>query len=312
LSLAVVVALRLSPWPAALIIRHRFTTEGRRLSDALRPYLPRGIQVIPDQAYGPEPAARLDVYYPATPGPRPTILWVHGGGWVAGSKNELANYFRILAAEGFTVVGIDYSLAPGHTYPTPVRQVNQALAYLRANADRLQVDTLRLYLAGDSGGAQIAAQLALLLRDSSYAAGVGIRPELGGASLEGAILFCGPYDIRAVRLDGPFGGFLRTVLWAYSGTRRFATDTTFARVSIVHDVSASFPPTFLSVGNADPLAPQSRALAAALARVGVPLDTLFYPPDHPTALPHEYQFNLDNPEGREALARLVAFVRRRS
>jgi acetyl esterase/lipase len=71
---------------------------------------------------------------------------------------------------------------------------------------------------------------------------------------------------------------------------------------------AAFPPAFISVGNADPLAPQSRALAEALEAVGVEVDTLFFPDDHSPPLAHEYQLLLSTQEGRLALDRSVAFL----
>jgi acetyl esterase/lipase len=78
----------------------------------------------------------------------------------------------------------------------------------------------------------------------------------------------------------------------------------------VRHVTSAFPPTFISVGNGDPLAPQSMAMADALRSVRVPVDTLFFSPDHQPALPHEYQFDLTRPEGRLALERVVAFLGR--
>jgi acetyl esterase/lipase len=75
-------------------------------------------------------------------------------------------------------------------------------------------------------------------------------------------------------------------------------------------VRASFPPTFLTVGNADPLRPHSEALATSLVEQGVEVDTLFYPAAHEPALGHEYQFDLDLEDARTALTRIVAFLRR--
>jgi acetyl esterase/lipase len=62
--------------------------------------------------------------------------------------------------------------------------------------------------------------------------------------------------------------------------------------------AAAFPPMFISAGNADPLVPQSRAMAAGAAQAGVSVDSLFFPPDYVPPLPHEYQFNLDTEAGR--------------
>ena len=71
-------------------------------------------------------------------------------------------YFELIAAQGYTVIAVDYSLAPAATYPAALRQLNDALVYLQAQADRLHVDTGRLVLAGDSAGAQLVSQLATL------------------------------------------------------------------------------------------------------------------------------------------------------
>lgn len=312
LAVAGYAAWAWTPWPRALLIRRAFEADAQVTSARLAPLVPPGLRETRDVRYdAADPDARLDVFLPpatAGTGPLPVVVWIHGGAFIAGSKEEVANYLRILAGRGMATVGVDYSLAPGATYPTPVAQVNRALAWLREHAAEYGIDPERIYLAGDSGGAQIAAQLALLLRDAGYAAAVGIPAASPGSALAGVILFCGPYDASSVNLDGPFGDFLRTVLWSYSGTRDFAADTAFARMSVVRYVHAGFPRAFISVGNGDPLAPQSRALAAALGEAGVPLDTLFFHDGYEPRLAHEYQFDLSLAASREAFERVVAFV----
>jgi acetyl esterase len=56
---------------------------------------------------------------------------VHGGAWISGNENQIAHYARILAARGFAVARVNYAIAPEARYPTPVRQVNAALGYLK-------------------------------------------------------------------------------------------------------------------------------------------------------------------------------------
>jgi len=310
LALAVLALFRLSPWPGALLIRHVFDEEGERVARALDAHLPADVTAWWDEVYDPaDPDARLDVFHPAAPGPtRATIVWIHGGAFVAGSKGHVAGYARILAARGFTVAGVGYSLAPWHRYPKPVLQVDAALGHLQREAARLRVDPARFVLAGDSAGAHIAAQLACAISDPGYAAALGLRPAIRRDQLAGVILHCGPYDARRIDASGRFGGFLRTVLWAYIGRRDFTADPAMATFSVVEHVTATFPPAFISAGNADPLEPQSRALAAALAAQGVRVDPLFFPADHTASLPHEYQFHLDTAEGRLALERTLAFL----
>jgi acetyl esterase/lipase len=186
--------------------------------------------------------------------------------------------------------------------------VNTALSYLVKHAKRLHIDPTRFVLAGDSGGAHIAAQLANVVGVPSYAEALGIVPSISRSQLAGMILYCGPYDVRQVKLDGAFGSFLKTVLWSYSGSKDFMNDPHFVTASVIKHVTAEFPPTFISVGNADPLEPQSRAFAEAVAGLGVHVDSLFFPKDYTPALPHEYQFNLDTEAGQLALERSVKFL----
>ena len=154
-AVVVVVALaafQISPWPAALVIRTLFDRGGDAAASALVKHVPPGVAEQLNLSYDPADSdAKLDVFYPAeiegAGRTRLTIVWTHGGGWLSGSKEQIANYARILASRGFTVVGVDYSIAPGATYPTPLRQVNAALAYLQANAAKLHIDPKRIVLA---------------------------------------------------------------------------------------------------------------------------------------------------------------------
>jgi acetyl esterase/lipase len=146
-------------------------------------HAPEGIERLADEPYGDGPDAVLDVYHrTGARCPAPTIVWVHGGAFVGGSKEELRHWFELLADAGYTVVAPRYSLAPESTYPTPVRQVMAVLGHVCAHAGRLRVDPHRLVLAGDSAGAQLAAQVATLVTSPVYAEQVGIEAHIGGGS----------------------------------------------------------------------------------------------------------------------------------
>ncbi len=113
----------------------------------------------------------------------------------------------------------------------------------------------------------------------------------------------------AVDFEGAHGWFLRTVLWAYSGVRHFQADAQFRLMSITPHVTQAFPSSFISSGNGDPLAPQAVVLADKLRKLGVGVDALFFPASLSPALPHEYQFDLDTSQGREAMTRIAAFLK---
>ena len=133
------IAASLNPKPAAVVIRRRFDRNGTERYAATAPYVPWTVVSELDIPYRPgDRDARLDVHRSTTPGPAlPTIVWVHGGAWLSGSKDLIANYLRVVAGGGSTVVGIGYSIAPRATYPTPALQVLDALGYLTEHADEL-------------------------------------------------------------------------------------------------------------------------------------------------------------------------------
>lgn len=305
LAAAAVAAYQFTPWPRALVLRREFDEASAETARKLAPLVPPGVAAILDQPY--DDGLALDVFHP--PGPpqqRLTVVWIHGGGWLSGSRQLIANYARILAAQGFTVVGVDYALAPRATYPTPVRQVNAALAYLVKNAARLQLDPSRIVLAGDSAGAQIALQLATLTVQPSYAQRVGIPPALTKNQLAGLLLYCGIYRMEPKDIDNHV---LATEFWSYSGTRDFLNDTRFATAWVMDRLSGDFPPAFISVGSEDDLRPQSIALADALEKSGARVERLIFPTQTRPPLYHEYQFDLDRLEAQQALAQSADFLR---
>ncbi|MFI5062816.1 MAG: alpha/beta hydrolase [Streptosporangiales bacterium] len=183
-----------TPRPTALALRYLFAKSAaergaRQLQDA-----PADIVAVLDERYDPSPDALLDVYVPgdaARSGTAlPVVVWTHGGAFVGGSKEELGGYLRMIAARGFAVVGVRYTLAPEARYPTPVRQVMAALRHIQGHAARLHVDPARILLAGDSAGAHISAQVAALITNPAYARTFTIPVTVDPAHLRGVALCC--------------------------------------------------------------------------------------------------------------------------
>ncbi len=309
-AFAVYAAFALSPWPSALLVRGIFAYGASKTGEALARHVPAGIRAQRDIAYGAGADERLDLYLPpdgARPG-RPTLVWFHGGGFVGGDRRDVAPYLQILAGKGYAAVAVGYSRAPAARYPTPVLQANAALGFLEREAGRLGIDAGAIVLAGDSAGAHVAAQLAAGLTGADYATLLGLRPAIEPGRLKATVLFCGVFDPTAFTFTGPFGGLVRSVLFAYFGSANPLESGRITEAAVPRYVTEAFPPSFLSVGNDDPLAPQSAAMAQALRDRGVRVETLFFPPEAEPKLPHEYQFDLDRPEGRQALDRLTGFL----
>lgn len=302
------LALRLSPWPGALLIKQLFNRGDVQTSALLDKHVPDGVLERPGLAYGRHPDEQLDLYLPAhAQRPLPLLAWVHGGGWVAGSRQAVANWLRIVAAQGYACAAIGYSTASVQArYPTPLRQVQQALDWLDGQAAALGLDADRVVLGGSSAGAQISAQVALMGSSASYARRIGLPVAPLATRLRGTVLLSGAFDIAGVGDNW----LVNSLLWAYTGKRDFRRDAWLHLMAIPPNLSGRYPPSFITSGNADPLLPQALALARRMQALGMDTDTLFFADDHPRRLLHEYQFNLDTAEGQLSQQRLYAFLQR--
>jgi len=319
LVLLVLLAFRVSPVPGAFIVRQVFDNGAAKTKQALQKYTPSGVSKIADQQYASsDKDAYLDVYYPTetnNDARLPTVVWTHGGGWLSGDKANVEPYFRLMASKGYTVISLDYTLAPKRIYPTQIHQLNQAHSYIQANAERFHVDTNNIFLAGDSAGAQLSAQLATLVTNPSYAQEVGVTPSLKPAQLKGVVLNCGIYKMEGLTHPNPTGPKIvgwgsDVTVWAYSGTRDFSSPV-IRQMSLYYYVTKDFPSTFITGGNADALTDaQSKPLADKLQSLGVPVTRLFYEPNHQPELPHEYQFNLDTADGQKALNDIIEYLKK--
>jgi acetyl esterase/lipase len=253
------------------------------------------------------PDAHLDIYAPRVRGEQhPIVLWIHGGGFISSSANTVKDYAIVLAQRGFVVASLDYSLAPGAKHPVPVKQANTALAFLRSHGAAYGGDATKIFLAGDSAGAQIASEVASVETNPVAARALRITPGLSASRLKGVVLFCGLYDMATVGSTG-FPA-LRTYLWAYTGYRDWTKYPDISAMSTTSTATSAYPPTFLSVGDADPFRTQEAELAANLRKKSVPVTTLTWTGtgDH---LGHEYQFDLTRPQAKTALRDTVSFLK---
>lgn len=105
---------------------------------------------------------RVRLYTPAAGTALPLILYFHAGGWILGDLDHSDHLCRRLANRcGAIVMNVDYRLAPEHRYPAPLDDCESALRWASQNAALLGIDPLRIALAGESSGGNLAAALAL-------------------------------------------------------------------------------------------------------------------------------------------------------
>nr|WP_315279022.1 alpha/beta hydrolase [uncultured Acinetobacter sp.] len=279
-------------------------------------YAPKNIQVQHDIVYSTQANLSFDLYQDSQLqdlAARPTIVWIHGGGWIAGSKTHARGYFKLLAAQGFNVIAVQYQFAPHATYPTQLQQIDLALNYITQHAEKYQLNPQQLFLAGDSAGANLASHYAALLSNPTFAQQSNLQPTIQRKQLKGLILHCGIYDLKAFVETAR--DEMNIVEWgvynlvqAYTGERK--QDSEFLKnISPIQHLTANYPAVFISGGNKDFLTEtQSMPMLHALQHQQIPVTTAFYS-DTKAWLIHEYQFFMHQKESQQTFAKTVEFIR---
>ncbi len=243
-------------------------------------HLPVGVTTrlsLPYVSNGGE-ARLLDLYLPAgKDGAHPLVVFVHGGGWVCGSKADCPQSLGGLLRKGFAVASISYRLSRDARFPAQLEDCKAAIRWLRAHAADYRLATDRIGVVGPSAGGHLVA----LLGTTGGTRDFDVGENLKFSSAVQAVVDCyGPIDLAqmdAHRLSG-------------SKIRHNASDSAEARLlgGPVQDpenraavrranpltyLTSSAPPFVIIHGDADPMVPhyQSELLYAALVTVHVPV-----------------------------------------
>ena len=260
------------------------------------------------------PANKFDLYLPKGADntyPLPLVVWIHGGGFIAGEKEGTENVMTCLAAAGYAAISLDYPVAPEHRYPAALHAIDAFFAFLPKLSDRFPVDLTRIVLGGDSAGAQLAAQFAAKETNAELSAQMRLPRRLS-SPLKGIALVSGPFDLPALRRYAKAHDkkFLFLVdLWgrAYFGKLFWHRSRVAKETVIAPQVTKDFPPAFLTDGNEGSFEVQNRALGEALRRQNIPVKELYFAKDGGT-VPHDYLFRLAEAPAREGLKELLSFL----
>lgn len=241
--------------------------------------------------------------------PQPVLIWVHGGGYVGGDKSCAEPWAHVMAAElHVAVVSINYCLAPEQHYPGPIIQLSEAIRFLGTNAAKFNIDPDRLFVAGDSAGAQITSQFAALVSNPELQTAMKIRPGIERTQLKGILLCCGFYNMDTV-IASRFPA-IKTFLWAYTNQKKIADFARKDELSTVKQLTCDYPDVFLTCGDADPFIKQAHEMLDALGNAQITTDA-YLPKVKGKKLGHEYQFLVGTTEANIALRRAIHFVEQR-
>jgi acetyl esterase/lipase len=212
----------------------------------------------------------MDIYIPVKGGVSPVIVWIHGGGWSAGSKEHVQDKPDFFTKHGYVFVSVNYRLHTQQKHPVQVQDVADAIAWLARNAHHYSINPKQIYVMGHSAGAHLAALVSV---DETYLKKAGATSQLikGTILLEGAA-----YDIPLAMREG--GDRLKKIYRDAFGDDR----TVWKAASPVSHVSStkSIAPFFIAhAGHREVSEMESTMFATVLTKAGVKNSVNHYP-DH--------------------------------
>lgn len=217
---------------------------------------------------------QLDLFTPDTQKqPAKLAIWVHGGAWMRGSKDEAmsknGNLIRSLNEAGYAVAALNYRLSDEAPYPAALQDINDGINYLVTHHKTLNIDTGEVLMMGRSAGAHLASLLATANNDP--APFFNNKPAY---QVAGVVDFFGPVDLYAlkgnsgkVNHDAPDAAEAR-----FLGVSPRQNEALAKEASATTYVDAQTPPFLIFHGTDDDVVPvsQSRLMADTLKQAGVP------------------------------------------
>ena len=222
---------------------------------------------------GPGGEIRARSYAPvAASGPMPGLIFFHGGGFVVGGLSSHDGLCRQLVAEGgFTVVAVDYRLAPEHVYPAALDDALAATLWIEKEAAALGLDAGKLAVGGDSAGALLAAAVTQAVRAR------------GGIKLAFQLLMFPVTQIGAKTASSDkfaSGYFIERQMMEHFFSLYLPADADRAAPGVSPLNAADFsglPPAYMMLAGYDPLRDDGMAYADKLRAAGVPVEIADYP-----------------------------------
>jgi acetyl esterase/lipase len=254
-------------------------TKMKKMVTALLAGLPPVEGVASQDQYAPGsqggPDVRVRVYRPNDqPSELPSLLWIHGGGYVMGDIDQDDRLMKQLVNRiGCVAVSVDYRLAPEHPFPAPVEDCYAALKWLFAHAKELGIDPSRIAIGGASGGGGLTAGLALLTRDRGevpVAFQLLIYPMIDDRNVTPAS--------HAITDSRMWNRQSNSLGWrAYLGRDGGGAEVLpYAAAARATDLS-NLPPAYIPVGALDLFVDENIEYAQRLVQAGVPTELHVYP-----------------------------------
>lgn len=261
-----------------------------------------GTESIPVDGY---PASKVFLYGGDNAERKPLIVYIHGGGWSTGSAESVSWYAKLLASNGYIVANVDYSLAPEYKYPASTIQLVETVNYLYENADKYGYDNNCIFIAGNSAGAHLSSQLGAIFTNDKYTNLLNAECRVPAKSIRGLILYNGVYNFDTVGECGfPFFGNLA---WSYTGVKEYNKYDRIDELSVIKHIGDNYPPVFITVGDTDPLEPQTLEFIEELKNKSLNYQSLLWTGTK-SNLWHDYIYEQNTEEAVKAYEETIEFI----
>jgi acetyl esterase/lipase len=248
-------------------------------------HFPGGVTGLADVTYSTLPGFRpmvVDIYRPKGKAAKPLVLYIHGGGWVAGHTRHsgaLSNFPQALAklaSEGFVVASLEYRLSGEAPYPAQLQDARAALRFLKDNAAKYGIDPKRVGVWGGSAGGHLTGLVATTCGET----GIDPKPAaVGSECVQSAVTWYGVFDFAPMLARSSAGNPSSSEYMLLRCKPEECKAELVAAVSPIAHVDAKDPPMLLIHGEKDAVVDvaQSHTMEARLKSAGVPVETIYIP-----------------------------------
>lgn len=236
--------------------------------------LPQTIYQIPYKTVDSE-TLYLDVFEPQNvTEPTPAVVYVHGGGWFLRDRTDFYDFALGLGVQQIAGVTIDFRGLPPNGFYDQIKDIKDAVRWVRLHAKEYNIDPKRIGIVGSSSGAHLAA----LVATAGNGEGFDDDPPGTDSSIQSAVLFEGIYDLLDKHKD-----ITKLLFWFFAGgPRLFDAPGAFYTFSPMYKIDGSEPPCMMVYGTEDDIVPKGQAqrFAKDLRIHDVPAIAVPYPGPH--------------------------------
>lgn len=237
----------------------------------------------------------FDIYYETSCKKKhPTLINIHGGGWVSNTKESYEKYCLDLAARGFNVINFTFRLAPENKHPAMISDINQMISHLCKHSCEYELDMENVFMVGDSAGGHMLSMYAAICTNPDYARTFSFKTPKEFVP-KAIALNCGVYDIY-LGIEADAAGLTRQTIYDYLGDE--PNHFILEQNNTISQITSDYPPVYLMTANEDVFQDQYEIMLKVLNKNGIKNIHRKYG-DETTKLGHVFHLDVESVFGKQ-------------